>query len=211
MHAFDTTIARRRRGEKTPSLILRAHSTSTPPNQQPSHSHCNIEIREKLIPVQGKIGNKREISNFQTRKFKITSYYSRHYSNSAATIQIRGTIQNIRYYSNSEYEQENPTHKVDEPLQEVSSLCTVLGNNQRALSNSAWLSKYGHADLFYQNVSNFKRQATFWIPTKQVPNFFSMPTFWHDKFWFPTNQDPKLHMSAIINVKNQLKMYTHVM
>ena len=31
-------------------------------------------------------------------KFKITSYYSRHYSNSAVTIQIRGTIQNIRYY-----------------------------------------------------------------------------------------------------------------
>ena len=37
-------------------------------------------------------------------KFKNTSYYSQHYSNSAVTIQIRGTIQNIRYYSNSEYE-----------------------------------------------------------------------------------------------------------
>ena len=67
-----------------------------------------------------------EISNFQTRKFKITSYYSRHYSNSAVTIQIRGTIQNIKYYSNSEYEQENPTHKVDEPLQGVSLYALFL-------------------------------------------------------------------------------------
>ena len=36
----------------------------------------------------------RKKSNFQTLKFKIMSYYSRHYSNSAVTIQIRGTIQN---------------------------------------------------------------------------------------------------------------------
>jgi hypothetical protein len=29
------------------------------------------------------------------------SYYSRHYSNSVVTIQIRGTIQNTEYYLNS--------------------------------------------------------------------------------------------------------------
>ena len=98
------------------------------------------EIKQQNTSTRGhkrEIGNKRKISNFQTRKFKITSYYSRHYSNSAVTIQIRGTIQNIKYYSNSEYEQENPTHKVDEPLQEVSTLCTFLNNNLGALSNSA--------------------------------------------------------------------------
>ena len=58
----------------------------------------NDLIAKALIPVlQKRHGN----SKF---KFKITSYYSLHYSNSAVTIQIRGTIQNIRYYSNSEYE-----------------------------------------------------------------------------------------------------------
>ena len=57
-----------------------------------------------LIPAQGKQAElPKKFENLEF-KFKITSYYSRHYSNSAVTIQIRGTIQNIRYYSNSEYE-----------------------------------------------------------------------------------------------------------
>ena len=43
-------------------------------------------------------------SEFRTRKFKILSYYLQHYSNSADTIQIHSTIQNIMYYLNSEYE-----------------------------------------------------------------------------------------------------------
>ena len=59
----------------------------------------------RSIPVQGKKGGTSgKNSKIQIANSKISSYYSRHYSNSAVTIQIRGTIQNIKYYSNSEYE-----------------------------------------------------------------------------------------------------------
>jgi len=48
-----------------------------------------------------------------------------------------------------------------------------------------WLPKYGPGmpNLFCQNVGNFRRWATFWIATKQVPKFFGIPTFLHGKFW----------------------------
>ena len=53
-------------------------------------------------------------SNLQ---FQIFSDYSQHYSNLEGTIQIHGTIQNTKYYSNLEYEQCKSTNQgVDQAL-----------------------------------------------------------------------------------------------
>ena len=45
-----------------------------------------------LINIYNSKGDYSNKSNLKLKKFKISSYYSQHYSNSADTIQIRGTI-----------------------------------------------------------------------------------------------------------------------
>jgi hypothetical protein len=59
------------------------------------------------------------MQKLQTRNsnLKFTSYYSQHYSNSAATIQISGTIQNTGHYSNSEYEQSTIQSTIRDTMQ----------------------------------------------------------------------------------------------
>jgi hypothetical protein len=90
-------------------------------------------------------------------KFRLKTHdYSRHYSNSLVTIQIRVTIQIPRHYSNSEYEQCSSTHGSGSITLLFKTLCrslcreyfTILSPLMDAELNKKYWKHYLHKNAF---------------------------------------------------------------